>query len=260
MGTNYYRIPLASEIESRKQKLIEEVTKLELTPSNIERNFSFSKNDSWESSSIWDDFLDGTNIHLGKRSSGWKFCWNFHKNKHYSNKEELLSFIRSGRVVDEYGQEWDVEEFIIMALEWGQPDSVTYYVAVPGDANKTGYHMARVTPIEVLVTPQPGIDSQIHNVIDQRVQYDFPTASIEVNVPQLSVQEGTLVNIPVKVFTNNEELGSLQFGLKYNDTLLEFKGVHASESAGKWLTYVNPENNLMVLMSTNNLRTIRFIM
>jgi Secretion system C-terminal sorting domain len=125
----------------------------------------------------------------------------------------------------------------------GQPDSVTYYVAVPGDANKTGYHMARVTPIEVLVTPQPGIDSQIHNVIDQRVQYDFPTASIEVNVPQLSVQEGTLVNIPVKVFTNNEELGSLQFGLKYNDTLLEFKGVHASESAGKWLTYVNPENN-----------------
>jgi len=65
----------------------------------------------------------------------------------------------------------------------------------------------------------------------------------QVNVPQLSVQEGTLVNIPVKVFTNNEELGSLQFGLKYNDTLLEFKGVHASESAGKWLTYVNPENN-----------------
>jgi len=124
MGTNYYRIPLASEMESRKQKLIEEVTKLELTPSNIERNFSFSKNDSWESSSIWDDFLDGTNIHLGKRSGGWKFCWNFHKNKHYSNKEELLSFIRSGRVVDEYGEEENVEEFITMALEWGQPDGL----------------------------------------------------------------------------------------------------------------------------------------
>ncbi len=24
---------------------------------------------------------------------------------------------------------------------------------------------------------------------------------------------------------------------------IEFKGVHASESAGKWLTYLNPENN-----------------
>lgn len=125
----------------------------------------------------------------------------------------------------------------------GQPDSVNYYVAVPGDANKTGYHMARVTPIEIVVTPVPGIDSQKHNVIDQRVQYDFPTSSIEVNVPQLSVDEGTLVNIPVKVYTNNEELASLQFGLKYNDTLLEFKGIHSSEAAGKWLTYVNPENN-----------------
>ena len=125
----------------------------------------------------------------------------------------------------------------------GQPDSVTYYVAVPGDANKTGYHMARVTPIEIVVTPAPGIDSQKHNVIDQRVQYDFPTSSIEVNVPHLSVDEGSLVDIPVKVYTTNEEIASLQFGLKYNDTLLEFRGVHSSEAAGKWLTYVNPENN-----------------
>ena len=30
----------------------------------------------------------------------------------------------------------------------GQPDSVTYYVLVPGDANGTGYNMARMTPIE----------------------------------------------------------------------------------------------------------------
>jgi hypothetical protein len=67
-------------------------------------------------------FIDGTNIHLGKRSSGWKFCWNFHKDKYYTNKEELLSFIRSGRVVDEYGAEWNVEDFITMSLEWGEPD------------------------------------------------------------------------------------------------------------------------------------------
>ncbi len=124
MGTNYYRIPPVNEMVERKNKLIQKVTDLDLTPSNIERNFLFPKEDSWESSSLWDDFLEGANIHLGKRSGGWKFCWNFHKNKHYSDKEELLSFIRSGRVVDEYGQEWDVEEFITMALEWGQPDGL----------------------------------------------------------------------------------------------------------------------------------------
>jgi hypothetical protein len=122
MGTNYYRIPTVEEMESKKQTLIKQVTDLNLSPSNIERNFSFQKEDSWETESPWDVFLNGTNVHLGKRSGGWKFCWNFHKNKYYSNKEELLAFIRSGRVVDEYGEEWDVEDFITMALEWGQPD------------------------------------------------------------------------------------------------------------------------------------------
>jgi len=124
MGTNYYRIPKASEMEERKFKLLQNVTDLKLTPDNIERNFSLPKEDSFESESIWDVFLKDTNIHLGKRSGGWKFCWNFHKNKYYSNKEELLNFIRSGRVVDEYGEEQDVNEFIVMALNWGEPDGL----------------------------------------------------------------------------------------------------------------------------------------
>ena len=121
----------------------------------------------------------------------------------------------------------------------GQPDSVIYYVVVPGDANGTGYHMARVTPIEVLVGPAPGLENQIYNVIDTKVEYDFPTSSIEVNVPHISVQEGNLVNIPVKVLTNGIELNSLQFGLKYSPDLLSFKGVYSSSSAMKWLTYIN---------------------
>jgi hypothetical protein len=122
MGTNFMRIPMASEMDERKLRLIEDVTKLELTPFNIERHFNEPIDDSWGSQSVWDKFIDGSNIHLGKRSGGWKFCWNFHDNKYYSNKEELLSFIRSGRVVDEYGDEHDVEDFITMALEWGEPD------------------------------------------------------------------------------------------------------------------------------------------
>jgi hypothetical protein len=125
----------------------------------------------------------------------------------------------------------------------GQPSSVTFYVMVPGDANGTGYNMARVTPIEVLVGPIPGLQSQIYNVIDTKVEYDFPTQSIEVNVPNISVEAGNLVNLPVKVFTNGIELSSLQFGLKYDSDLLEFKSVIASESAMKWISYVNPNNN-----------------
>jgi hypothetical protein len=124
MGTNYTRIPLASEMDERRFKLIEDVTKLELTPDNIEMGFNLPIEDSFDRESIWDKFINGTHVHLGKRSSGWKFCWNFHNNKYYSNKEELLSFIRSGRVVDEYGDEWNVDEFIKMAFEWGEPDGL----------------------------------------------------------------------------------------------------------------------------------------
>ena len=125
----------------------------------------------------------------------------------------------------------------------GQPDSVVYYVLVPGDANGTGYRMARTTPIEILINPGPGIDNQIYNVIDNKVEYDFPTSTIEVNVPRLSVQEGNAVNLPVKVLTNGEQLNALQFGLKYDNTLLEFKGISATSAASKWITYINANDN-----------------
>jgi len=124
MGTNYYRVPTVDEMESRKKRLQRDIEKITMSPSDIERGFPFidSNKESWDTMSPWDFFTDGASIHLGKRSGGWKFCWNFHKDRYYSNKEELLSFIRSGRVVDEYGEEWNVEEFIKMSLEWGEPD------------------------------------------------------------------------------------------------------------------------------------------
>ena len=125
MGTNYYRIPKHEEMVARKEVLIGFINNLELNPGDISGGFRLiSPRKEWEWFSPWDMFLEDTNIHLGKRSSGWKFCWNFHKNKYYSNKEELLEFIRAGRVVDEYGEEQNVEEFITMALEWGQPDGL----------------------------------------------------------------------------------------------------------------------------------------
>jgi hypothetical protein len=124
MGTNYYRIPTEKEIEDRKNRLLSEIRKMDLSPSSVENGFAVTNEDTWDRFSPWDNFIKGTSIHLGKRSMGWKFCWNFHNDKWYSNKEDLLKFIRSGRVVDEYGEEQEVEEFIEMALNWGQPDGL----------------------------------------------------------------------------------------------------------------------------------------
>jgi len=119
----------------RHVKLYEDVRKIKLTPSSIERGFNEPINeDSWECENVWDKFVDGTKVHLGKRSSGWKFLWNFNNDKYYKDKESLLEFIRSGRIVNEYSEELNVEEFIEMSLSWGEDDGwdlETYYEENP---------------------------------------------------------------------------------------------------------------------------------
>jgi hypothetical protein len=122
MSTNYQRIPKSSEIRVKYLELVENINSLDIwCPNNIKNEFKHIEK-GFERWSVWDEFTDGLSIHLGQRASGWKFCWNFHDNKYYTNKEELLEFIRSGRVIDEYGELQDTEEFIKMALEWSQPD------------------------------------------------------------------------------------------------------------------------------------------
>jgi hypothetical protein len=138
MGTNYYRIPSVEEMEDRKEILEKHVFNLDLSVGSISNTFRTPrKMDTWDEwVNPWERFMDDMKVHLGKRSSGWKFKWNFHDNKYYSNKEELLQFIKSGRVINEYREEIDVEEFIQMALDWGQPDGYdtqTYYEKNPND-------------------------------------------------------------------------------------------------------------------------------
>jgi hypothetical protein len=126
MGTNYYRIPTEDEIKVKHNQLQIDVLNMDLSTLSIESGFRVSIDDMWNGENPWETFIKGTTIHLGKRSMGWKFCWNFNDNKYYTNKEELLSFIRSGRVINEYSEELTPEEFITMALEWGEPDGAIY--------------------------------------------------------------------------------------------------------------------------------------
>lgn len=114
-------------------------------------------------------------------------------------------------------------------------DSVTFYVLVPGDANNTGFNMARITPIPILnPTNAPGY------LIDESVEYDIPLSTIEVNVPNLSVNEGNLVTLPVKVLTGDQKLSALQLGLIYDEELLEFKEVNNTQKSMTWFTFINP--------------------
>ena len=119
-------------------------------------------------------------------------------------------------------------------------DSITYYVAVKGDANATGFKMARLTPIKIV---NPANANKY--IIDETVHYDNVLKEIEVNMPKVSVDQGNLVQIPVKVFTGGSKLSALQLDLKYDTALLEFKAVKNTEKMFKWTTYFNPSNGVV---------------
>jgi hypothetical protein len=119
-------------------------------------------------------------------------------------------------------------------------DSITYYVAVKGDANSTGFKMARLTPIKIINQANAK-----NYIIDNSVQYDDVTETIEVNMPKVKVDEGNLVNVPVKMLTNGKQLGAVQLELKYDTALLEFKKIDLTEKMMNWTSYTNPDNGVV---------------
>jgi hypothetical protein len=119
-------------------------------------------------------------------------------------------------------------------------DSITYYIAVKGDANATGFKMARLTPIKI-TNPS----NAKNYIIDNTVSYDNVTETIEINMPKVKVDDGNLVNVPVKMLTNGKQLGALQLELKYDTALLEFKKIDLSEKMINWTSYTNPSNGIV---------------
>ena len=117
-------------------------------------------------------------------------------------------------------------------------DSITYYVAVKGDANGTGFKMARLTPIKII---NPANANKY--IIDNTVAYDQSLKSVEINMPKVTVDQGNLVTVPVMVKTKGETLDALQLEIKYDTALLEFKRVELTEKIQKWFSFVNNSNN-----------------
>jgi hypothetical protein len=123
----------------------------------------------------------------------------------------------------------------------GSPDSVQFYVLGIGDANGTGYQMARLVPIEIL-----NPSNAPNYIMDQTYEFDSEVDYIELNLPTLhTIQEGNLFNVPVKVLCGDNLLASMQFGLRYDASILEFKGIENKEAVTKWITYLNPSDNIV---------------
>lgn len=78
----------------------------------------------------WDDVTDNIprEIHIGKRSGGWKFLWNANDFKYYSpSVKSLHEFLQSGNIYDEYGRSYTYDEFINNEVSFSGDDLETYY-------------------------------------------------------------------------------------------------------------------------------------
>ena len=57
-------------------------------------------------------------IHIGKRSSGWKFLWDCHNFEYFApSKESLMEFLKSVEITNEYKEVFTFEEFINNELD-----------------------------------------------------------------------------------------------------------------------------------------------
>jgi hypothetical protein len=112
MGTNHYRIISEEEMKAKHEKLLERIQNLDLSSGNIEREFcDIEKEGQYDKTSAWFEFIEGNAVHIGKSSCGWKFLFNHNNWTYYKDMDELKAFIKSGRLVDEYGKELNQEEF-----------------------------------------------------------------------------------------------------------------------------------------------------
>ena len=163
MGTNYYgRIIPTKEKKEELKNLIDTDDFTEIKAKVYEMYHGITPN--------YSNGFDGGEVHLGKRSGGWKFLWNpncyVQRNGHteweefpggksghwVEDSQEIVylypltkdgskKFIDREDVViyDEYGKKQDKEEFWKMALDWvtwnneEAYDSKSYEIAHPNE-------------------------------------------------------------------------------------------------------------------------------
>lgn len=84
---------------------------------------------------ITDSPYFGYEIHIGKRSCGWKPLFEAHK-KAYGSVEEMVEFVKlsSIRIFDEYEREYNIEELNEALITWEiqQKKKMIHYDGVPG--------------------------------------------------------------------------------------------------------------------------------
>lgn len=143
MGTNFYARIIPSK--SRKEKLKKLIDENYFDDIQSEVANMYGSSDEWSK--------NHGEIHLGKRSGGWKFLFNPNYERYYPlTKEGLMNFLKRDDVIiyteyfsfrenDEYSKReytddpdsnhdkyylWTAEQFMNMATNWGYDDPTAW--------------------------------------------------------------------------------------------------------------------------------------
>lgn len=103
MSTNYYLIPNHENWQVKRNKFIAQITNLVSLNSAVVNKTEVEE--------ITKQFLAETRIHLGKKSYGWNFGINANGFKYFNNKKTFQEFIRTGEIINEYGEKLSVQQF-----------------------------------------------------------------------------------------------------------------------------------------------------
>lgn len=143
MGTNFYARIIPSK--DRKEKLKKMIDEDRFDDIKDEVADMYGESDEWNE--------NHGEIHLGKRSGGWKFLFNPNYERYYPlTKEGLINFLKRDDVIiyteyfsfredDEYSKReyvdnpdshhdknylWTAEQFMNMATNWGYDDPTSW--------------------------------------------------------------------------------------------------------------------------------------
>jgi hypothetical protein len=62
-------------------------------------------------------------------------------------------------------------------------------------------------------------------------------SQVQFQVPGITVLPTQTIDLPVTVLTNGNTVGSLEFALNYDQTILQFTEIVLSEQAQTWVSY-----------------------
>lgn len=100
---------------------------------------------------IVDEPYLGYEIHIGKRSVGWKPLFARH-DKAYNSVREMKDFIKEHssyiRIFDEYGRKYGLEELEEELINWGENQLITYLKYYPEGITNTIDHRRKFNYVD----------------------------------------------------------------------------------------------------------------